>query len=104
MTQAPPEACNSMAALRAQIDLLDEELVALLVRRAAYIDRAIELKPAEGLPARIPERVEEVVANVRARAAAQGLDSDLAETLWRVLIDWSIAREEVILSTDRTGA
>ncbi|MEZ5887751.1 MAG: chorismate mutase, partial [Paracoccaceae bacterium] len=44
--------------------------------------------------ARIDWRVEEVVAKVRARAEAEGLDPDLAETIWRRLIDWSIAREE----------
>jgi len=82
-----------MTELREAIDALDAELVAALARRAAYIDRAVELKRAEGLPARIPARVEEVVARVRARAEAESLDPALVETLWRTLIDWSIARE-----------
>ena len=86
-----------MQDLRAQIDALDAELVALMARRATYIDRAIDLKPGEGLPARIDERVEDVVVRVRARALAVGLDPDLVEALWRRLIDWSIAREEVVL-------
>lgn len=86
-----------MQDLRAQIDALDAEIVALMARRAAYIDRAIDLKPGEGLPARIGERVEEVVARVRTRALAEGLDPDLVEALWRRLIDWSVAREEVVL-------
>ena len=86
-----------MATLRAQIDALDADLVALLAERAGYIDRAVALKQAEGLPANIPARVEEVVAKVRARADAQGLDPDLAEALWRPLIGWSIAREEKVL-------
>lgn len=92
-----PEECQSMQELRAAIDALDADLVAALARRAAYIDRAIQLKPSEGLPARIDARVEEVVQNVRARALAEGLDPALLEDLWRRLIDWSIAREEVIL-------
>ncbi|KAB2885510.1 MAG: chorismate mutase [Albidovulum sp.] len=83
-----------MAELRAEIDRIDARLVALLAERAAYIDRAAELKPALGLPARIDDRVEEVVGKVRARAIAEALDPDLAEALWRRLIDWSIAREE----------
>ncbi|MCV2865655.1 chorismate mutase, partial [Defluviimonas sp. WL0075] len=49
---------------------------------------------ANGLPARIEDRVEEVVAKVRARAEADGLDPALVEDLWRRLIEWSIAREE----------
>ena len=89
-----------MAELRVQIDRLDRQLIALLAERAGYIDRAAQLKPAEGLPARIDARVNEVKANVRAEAVAKGLDPDLAEGLWSQLIDWSIAREEKTLGRD----
>lgn len=95
-----PETCENMAQLRACIDALDAEIVAKLARRAQYIDRAAQLKPGEGLPARITPRVEEVVANVRREASVRGLDADLVETLWRQLIDWSIAREERVLGPD----
>lgn len=91
------ESISTMSALRREIDALDRDLVALLQRRAAMIDRAIVLKRAAGLPARIEARVEEVVARVRAAAEVQGLDPALAEGLWRKLIDWSIAREEAVL-------
>lgn len=93
MTGRRPENCANMAELRRVIDGLDAELIELLARRAACIDRAIQLKPKEGVPARVAERVEEVVANVRRRAAAEGLDEALVERLWRDLIEWSIARE-----------
>ena len=99
-----PEECGSMAELRAEIDRIDEGLVALLVERAGYIDRAAELKAGLDLPARIEGRVEEVVANVRALAGARGLDPTLAEGLWRRLIDWSIAREEERLGPDAPGS
>lgn len=92
--------CATMAEVRAEIDRVDAALVALLAERASYIDRATDLKPALGLPARIEDRVEEVVAKVRARAAAEGFDPDLAEALWRRLIDWSIAREEAVIGRD----
>ncbi len=93
----PAQDCQSMAELRAQIDLLDRKLVSLLALRAGYIDRAAELKPAENLPARIDHRVAAVLDNVRASARDQGLDPDLATDLWRTLIEWSIAREERVL-------
>jgi isochorismate pyruvate lyase len=92
-----PQDCPDMAALRAEIDALDARLVALLAERARYIDRAAAIKRAEGLPAAIPERIEEVVSRVRAAATGQGIDADLVEALWRRLIDWSIAREERLL-------
>ncbi|MBO9410034.1 MULTISPECIES: chorismate mutase [unclassified Ruegeria] len=99
-TLTPPQDCHSMQELRVQIDKLDRQLIEMLVMRAGYIDRASQLKPAEGLPARIPDRVEEVVQRVRASSDDLGMDPDLAEQLWRILIDWSIAREERVLGTD----
>lgn len=96
-TRKAPLDCPDMATLRRQIDDLDAQLVALLQERSTYIDRAIQLKPAEGLIARLEDRVEQVVANVRQKAETQGLDPDLTESLWRKLIDWSIEREEKVL-------
>ncbi|MCA0927757.1 chorismate mutase [Ruegeria profundi] len=99
-TLIPPQDCNSMRELRPQIDKLDRQLIELLVTRASYIDRASELKPGEGLPARIPDRVEDVVQRVRQSSDELGMDPDLAEKLWRILIDWSIAREERVLGPE----
>ncbi|WP_170372034.1 chorismate mutase [Ruegeria arenilitoris] len=95
-----PQDCHSMQELRVQIDKLDRQLIELLAARATYIDRASELKPGEGLPARIPERVEDVVQKVRSNSVEVGMDPDLTERLWRILIDWSIAREESVLGPD----
>ena len=95
-----PAECHSMTALRDQIDSIDRELVSLLSERARYIDRAIDLKRIEGLPARTTDRVAEVISAVRALAATYDLDADLAEDLWRILIDWGIARETPHLHGD----
>lgn len=89
-----PQDCTTMADIRAEIDRLDEELVALFAERTAYIDRAAMIKEEIGLPARIEDRVEQVVANVRRHAVSHGLPPDKLEKLWRKLIDWSIEREE----------
>lgn len=82
-----------MAELRAQVDAIDVDLIALLVTRSRYIDRAVDLKKIEGLPARTTDRVAEVLDKVGAAAIASGLDPDLARRLWAELIEWSIRRE-----------
>ena len=82
-----------MVELRAEIDALDTALITLLSERSRYIDRAVTLKKQEALPARIPSRVNEVIAQIRTEAAEKDLEPDLAETLWQHLIEWSIARE-----------
>ncbi|MCC5988859.1 MAG: chorismate mutase [Pararhodobacter sp.] len=89
-----------MAGLRAIIDDLDGQLLDLLARRVACVDCAIVLKPGEGIPARAEDRVRAVKARVREGSAARGLDPALAEALWDVLIEWSIAREERVLGKE----
>lgn len=93
----PPQDCADMGALREQIDRMDRALVQMLADRAGYIDRAIQLKAENGWPARIPDRVEEVVGNARAQASVAGLDPELIEGLWRQLVEWSIAREAQVI-------
>lgn len=88
-----PDDCATMAELRIQIDALDDQLIDLLIQRRGYIDRAVDLKRIEGMPARTTDRVREVLDNVRTNAATKGLDPDLATDIWTQLIEWSIARE-----------
>lgn len=90
---------DSMAEVRVGIDTLDPMIVSLLAERFAFIDRAADLKPALAMPARVHERVEEVVANARAQAEGIGFDPDLTEKLWRTMIDLAIDRED-----DKMGA
>jgi isochorismate pyruvate lyase len=96
----PTHDIPDMPALRAEIDALDHDLMALLARRHALIDRAAQIKTGNGWPARIPDRVEEVVSNIRQHAARHGLDPDLYDQIWRILIDAAIAQEERQLNKD----
>lgn len=96
-TLRAPQDCQNMAELRDQIDAIDVELIALLAIRSGYIDRAIDLKKIENLPARTTARVAEVLDKVSATASEQGLDPVLARTLWSDLIEWGIRRESVEL-------
>ncbi len=86
-----------MDELRHQIDKLDVKIIELLANRSNFIDRATELKKSNGMPARIPERIESVVSNARNAAEELDLDADLVEKIWRILIDWSIQREAEII-------
>ena len=87
-----PDACASLAELREAIDTLDTRLVALLTVRQAYIERAARLKTARE-QVRDAARVEEVVAKVIAEGKRTGLSANIAEPVWRTLIEASIAHE-----------
>ena len=88
----PAQNCASMAELRTAIDALDARLVALLAVRQAYIERAAQLKTGRD-QVRDPARIEEVVAKVIAEGRKAGLSSDIAEPVWRTLIEASIRHE-----------
>ena len=83
-----------LADARREIDALDEELVALLARRLRIVEGVIAIKREHGIPALLPERVEEVVSYVTAQARDVGAPPDLAEILYREIIAWTIRYEE----------
>jgi isochorismate pyruvate lyase len=87
-----PESCGSMEELRAAIDSLDARLVALLAVRQAYIERAAQLKTGRD-QVRDVERIEDVVAKVIAEGRRAGLSAEIAEPVWRTLIEASIRHE-----------
>ena len=87
-----PEQCRDMAELRAEIDRLDRELVAMLAERQRYIERAEEIKQDRNV-VRDEARIEDVVAKVLIAARKAGLDPKIAEPVWRTLIERCIAHE-----------
>lgn len=103
MTVLPPDACQTMAEVRAGVDALDRELVALLARRFAYMDAAARIKPAR-TQVRDEARKAQVIANASAAATAAGLPAGLAETLWEALVEASIAHEFTVWDALRAAA
>ena len=83
---------DSLTRVRAEIDQVDDELVAILARREQLVRRAGELKSDESA-VRAPERVEQVIAGLRRRAAAHGADADIVERVYRTMIDCNIDLE-----------
>lgn len=96
MAGKPPEDCKTMTDVRAEIDRLDAALVPLLAERFSYIQRASELKSTPE-DARVEWRVQQVLDKVAGHAESAGLPLDLAETVWRNMIEWSIQYEKVEL-------
>jgi isochorismate pyruvate lyase len=97
--RVPPEACASMAEVRHGVDALDRALVVLLAERQRYMDAAARIKPSRDV-VHDDARIEDVVAKVLAAAGPAGLSPDIAEPVWRTLIDRCIAHE--FAAWDRT--
>ncbi len=84
--------------LRERINAVDDELLAVLGKRQALVEQVIAVKERDKLPARIPERVTEVVDRVMQEALKRGTSPGLARAVWIAMIDWFIAFEEKALS------
>ena len=98
MNDRAPVPCPEMVDIRDRIDLLDKKLVALLAKRQQLIEAAGKGKP-ERQTVRDEARIEEVIRLVLTEARAQNLSAEIAEPVWRQLIESSIAYEFSVFDT-----
>jgi isochorismate pyruvate lyase len=91
-----PDDCASMFEIREAIDNLDQQLLDLFAERQRYIDRAAIIKVGEGIPVRVPERIDLILSRLKKLCPERNLDPDLFCALWSELMEHAIAREAAI--------
>lgn len=84
-----------MSDVRAGIDELDRALVALIARRQGYIEAAARIK-TDPETVRDEDRILDVLDKVQAEAWEKGLSWNIAEAVWRAMIERCIAHEAEI--------
>jgi len=82
---AAPGREQALAEVRAGIDRLDRDLVALIAQREQLVRRAGLLKQDAGA-VRAPARVEQVIDRVRALAEEAAASPDVVERTYRAMI------------------
>lgn len=90
-----------MAEVRAGVDAVDRQLVALLKRRFGYMEAAARIKP-DRAAVRDEWRKADVLAKVDAAAAEAGVDRDLMARLYEDLVETSIAYELELFDRTRS--
>ena len=88
----PPADCTTKQDIRSAIDALDEDLLQIFALRQTYVRRMAELKQSPD-QAFDHDRIETMVAALKARAEEQGLEGEQVEAVWRTLIDWNVDYE-----------
>jgi isochorismate pyruvate lyase len=88
----PPEYCAGIDEVRAGMDAVDREIVALIGRRVEYVRAAAKFKTTSGSVAD-PERMAAVLRTRREWAEASGLDGDVIEGLYRELVRYCVSEE-----------
>jgi len=92
MSKAAPHL--TMSDIRKEIDRIDENLIKFLAERQRWVERAVEVKRRDGLPARDEARVRQVIDHVRVLARGHNVDPALVEAMWTEMVEWFIAYEE----------
>jgi isochorismate pyruvate lyase len=88
----PPQDCASLDEIRAEIDRIDRGVVAALGERKHYVMAALKFKTSSAAIA-APERVAAMMEARRQWAAEEGIDPDVAEKIYRTLVEYFVAEE-----------
>jgi len=84
--------CCSLEEVRDNIDRLDRLIVSLLAERGAYVSQAARFKK-DSDAVKAPQRVEQVIAKVRALSEEVGANPQVIEQMYRAMIAAFIEQE-----------
>ena len=85
-----PEECENIEEIREALDVIDREIVQLFANRQEYVREIVKFKSGdeEGIIAK--ERQDLVLKQRKAWAEERGLDPDMMEAIFRILIEKNI--------------
>ena len=95
--------CNSLEEVRAEIDALDRQIVALLARRGGFVKQAARFKTSTA-DVRAPKRVEQVIIKVTDLADELGASPIIVERGYRAMIAGFIDAEMAELANGKRGS
>jgi isochorismate pyruvate lyase len=84
--------CNSLEEARAEIDMLDEQIVTLIAQRNAYIKQLAHFKNSVD-EIKAEDRIDDVINRVRAKAIELDLSPNLINDLYLRMIDAMVDSE-----------
>ena len=86
--------CKSIDEVRAHIDSIDRQIVALLAERGCYVKQAARFKKTTD-DVKAPQRVEQVIAKVTSLSRELGANTSVTEQVYRAMISAYINAELV---------
>ena len=88
----PIQDCDSLEQVRSNIDRIDQQIVALIAERGAYVKQAAAFKTTTA-DVRAPQRVEQVIGKVVGLADSLGANTAVTEQVYRAMISGFISSE-----------
>ena len=87
-----PDECENMIDIRAEIDTIDRQVIALLGQRFGYVKAASKFKTSE-TSVKAPERFQAMLQQRRVWAQEEGLNPDVIEKMYSDLVNYFIEEE-----------
>ena len=84
--------CTSLEEVRDNIDRIDDAIIRLIAERTEYVRQAAAFKKSEEA-VKAPDRVEAVIVKVRDKAEKYGASPEIAEAVYRNMINGFINME-----------
>lgn len=85
--------CNNIEEVRASIDELDKKIINLLGERFSFVKGIVKFKEKNHDSILAKERFEAVIKSRRKLAEENGLNPDVIENMYRILISYFIEEE-----------
>ena len=98
-----PDLCQSMADVRAGVDAVDAEIIALVGRRFGYMRAAARIK-TDRSAVRDEDRKAQVISAAKAAARVGGVPEPLVAAMWEMLIESSIAYELALFDRQQSNS
>jgi isochorismate pyruvate lyase len=87
-----PQQCQNITDIRAEIDVIDRQIIALIGQRFAYVKAASKFKTNE-TSVKAPERFQAMLQQRRTWAQEEQLNPDVIEKMYEDLVNYFIKEE-----------
>ncbi len=88
-----PEECRNLEEIRKEIDAIDHNIITLIARRFSYVKEVVKYKSNDRDAIIAKKRFDEVIANNRNNAKRNGLNADVIEKIYNLLLEYFIEEE-----------
>jgi len=95
-----PKACKNIGEIRDSIDAIDREIIQLFAKRHEYVKEIVKFKSGDEEGIIAMDRKDLVLRQRKAWADEMGLDPEMMEELFRLLIDKNIQIQFDIFKSD----
>ena len=81
--------------LRNKLDEIDEQIITLIAERQFNVEQIGNVKLSTNSPTRDYQREKQVINKVRNHATKQGLDPEIAQQIFELVIETSLSKQEI---------